>query len=232
MDFYVALYSATVFIGTTIQYLSPPSPSFFSDKRNPLNKIFVKNGWAWTSIPLLVFMLLTALQSRNRGSSIDKFVIRWVGATLYWFILTQWFFGHSVFDRVRYSTAACEIDRSVKYGVSGKACAGSGGNFWEFDISGHCFLLIHASLFIISELKNALRIRRLVNATPAVRVPFRKMVVLLQDLIGGGLVVLLGLWFIMLCSTSLYFHHWNEKALGTLFGSLYFIVVRGIRNYF
>lgn len=41
----ISLYIAIIVGGTIIQHMSDVPPSPFSDKRNPLNTVFVKLGW-------------------------------------------------------------------------------------------------------------------------------------------------------------------------------------------
>lgn len=56
-----AIYVTVVLVGTIVQHLVEIPPSSFSDKRNPLNTIFVKMGWVGTRARTCVSHLLYQL---------------------------------------------------------------------------------------------------------------------------------------------------------------------------
>ena len=97
-------------------------------------------------------------------------------------------------------------------------CKRYGGSWSGFDISGHCFLLIHATLFILEELQDYCR-----------RPPFRPSGQSLFLTYSRASVVAFALllsvcWLGMLTVTCLYFHTLWEKVWGVLFGFLFWIV--------
>ncbi|TPX61898.1 hypothetical protein PhCBS80983_g00872 [Powellomyces hirtus] len=208
------LYPVTVFIGSLVHSILPLPETIFSDKRNPLNQYFAKRGWFWTGLSLLLFILLSSPANRRLRAT-----YRWALATLYWVVFAQWAFGHSVFDRVLMMSGTCSIEG---HGLP-KVCKTNGGEWMGFDVSGHCFLLIHMSLFIYEELQ------LLVLPTPGTSsktnpapptnlskpfLPHPTLTAILSSI----LVFLLLLWYVMLMATSVYFHSWQEKIAGTLAG--------------
>ena len=83
------IYPATLLIAGTFSLLSPSpaaSSSYFSLKTNFFNVVFVKYGWAWTTLAF-------ALHLRRVRASRSKAVIRWGLATVWWILVTQWCFG-------------------------------------------------------------------------------------------------------------------------------------------
>eukprot|EP00158_Paraphelidium_tribonemae_P001366 Partr_v1_DN24310_c0_g1_i2_m31858 putative Fat storage-inducing transmembrane protein len=188
-------------------------PEFLFDNGNVLNKYFVKLGWAWTSAPIVA---LTLMQSRR--SKISSGLMRIMLATLYWFIMVKWCFGASVFDRVfaAWPYASCDIpDRRIVAISSHQECVNSGWEWISFDISGHCFLLSHASLFIWEELFQHLKI------TSA-----RQSFLGLKRALAGFSFGISMLWMFMLVITSLIFHTVHEKIIGLAFGTAYWFVTR------
>lgn len=135
------------------------SPSYFARKSNIFNVYFVKRGWAWVTITFVVFLFshpaTTSAQQRTRG------LLRWGLATIWWVLVTQWCFGPPIIDRsFRFTGGKCELvnakmDAGVASGkdiFTGVACKAAGGQ-WRggHDISGHVFLLVLGSYFLVQE---------------------------------------------------------------------------------
>ncbi|KAJ3290713.1 hypothetical protein HK104_006563 [Borealophlyctis nickersoniae] len=208
-------YVGTVLFGSLIQALVNLPMTVFNDKRNPLNVYFVKSGWGWTSVPLLLFAPMAAYHaslgkpSPRRQSAVINSLLRFTASTLYWVIFTQWFFGPSILDRVYIGTGS---------------------------------LLIHASLTIYEELRVISSTAR--GAPPAIPNgpstpsknprssqptttngeigPYYQVA---EALLSSFLIFILLLWWVMLCATSLYFHSWKEKTVGTLIGLAMWVVM-------
>lgn len=160
----VLIYPLTLVLAGAF-YLLSPSPavnsSYFSKKSNIPNILFVKFGWAWTSAVFLLHL-------RRVRSSHSKALLRWGLATVWWILITQWCFGPPVMDRTFLVTGGtCKMLSvgAIPEGMSaprrvftGAACKVAGGN-WSggHDLSGHVFLLTHASLFLWSEVLPFLR---------------------------------------------------------------------------
>ncbi|KXS19877.1 hypothetical protein M427DRAFT_52717 [Gonapodya prolifera JEL478] len=149
------VYILTVLLGTVLSWTlgiveSADPVATKAAKRGWLNAVFVKWGWSWTTLPLLALAILPSLPPPFPPGS-WRAPLRWALATAYWFFLTQWFFGHAVFDRVLHAGAArCERDPHL-YGTA-RSCKKGGHEWLGFDISGHTFLLVHASLVLLEEL--------------------------------------------------------------------------------
>jgi Inositol phospholipid synthesis and fat-storage-inducing TM len=201
-----SVYPLALVAGSVFSLFSPSeasTTSYFSQKHNIFNTLFVKYGWLWTT---LVFMIHL---SRLRSSSKPKALLRYGLATFWWVAITQWFFGPPIMDRTFLITGGTchlvandparareEMDMShARLFATSAACKVAGGD-WRggHDLSGHVFLLTHASLFLWSEV----------------------LPVLNFEGVGGwesmGVLGLLALWFWMLLMTGIYFHTWREKV--------------------
>ncbi|OAQ26291.1 hypothetical protein K457DRAFT_47904, partial [Linnemannia elongata AG-77] len=209
------IFPVTLLFGSLFGYIGGDQPSYFSNKRNILNMVFVKNGWGWTSITFLVYIAVVfgkALmnQQDNSFNTTPVALVRWGLATLYWWLISQWFFGPGLFDRVFVMTGgSCSIDGHW----SQYHCRRQGGN-WAggVDISGHMFLLTHAWLFLMEELSIFLNVPEAWTALQNRRTA--KYAV-------WGILALTGLWWWMLLMTSVYYHHLAEKLTGLFFGVLF-----------
>ncbi|KAF8982979.1 hypothetical protein BGZ46_000259 [Entomortierella lignicola] len=247
------VFPLTLILGSLFGTIGGGHPSYFSNKRNIINILFVKNGWGWTTIAFFVYLAVVygkalikeehntqlteesahnsngAPRTRTRsteasqpavGSSsvtsrvpsdiIVRALARWGLATAYWWVISQWFFGPGLFDRLFVLTGgACSVD-----GYWSQYTCRSQGGLWAggVDISGHMFLLSHAWLFLMEELSVFMNVP---DAWPTVeRRPAAKYAVL-------GVVGLCGLWWWMSLMTSVYYHHLAEKLTGLFFGMVF-----------
>lgn len=203
MDLLTAtLYPLTLLAGSLFSSLSPSdasSTSYFSQKHNIFNVLFVKRGWLWTTCAFLLHAWYLRRSSKPRA------IFRYGLATLWWVFVTQWFFGPPIMDRTFLFTggtcAAVATHAEHTVGIlaavaTSTACKVAGG-VWSggHDLSGHTFLLTHASMFLWSEV------------APTV-------------VTGGrgwhrgtwGVLVVLSVWWWMLLMTGVYFHTWREKV--------------------
>ncbi|KAL8863503.1 MAG: hypothetical protein Q9178_000184 [Gyalolechia marmorata] len=143
-------------------------------------------------------------------------VLRWVAVTLWWMVVTQWFFGPALIDRgFRFTGGQCELMRSdaarqemgdVREFVTGAACKIAGGE-WKggHDISGHVFILVLGSASLVLEALGAIVNNSRTGSEGK------------QQRLGWGWgivssVVGMSLW--MLLMTAAYFHTWFEKFTG------------------
>lgn len=276
------IFPVTLLAGSAFGIVAGNTPSYFSNKRNILNMLFVKNGWGWTSLVFLLYIGIVfgeALIQKNRSTVqglqhyrasgadthsacqessssssssssnetrtshlrsplsgpgrnvvgrpskvIVKALVRWGLATLYWWLISQWFFGPGIFDRVFVLTGgSCSVDGHwSQYHCRRNNGLWSGG----VDISGHMFLLTHAWLFLMEELSVFLNVPQAWAN--------------LQNRRGARYAVytvaaLCSLWWWMLLMTSVYYHHLTEKLTGLFFGVFFwfcFYVVLYKKNTF
>ncbi|KAI2630637.1 Fat storage-inducing transmembrane protein [Hypoxylon sp. NC1633] len=90
-----------------------------------------------------------------------KAVLRWALVTGWWVLVTQWCFGAPIIDRgFRFTGGKCEDAREALFDgtadgadvFTAAACRAAGGR-WSggHDISGHVFLLVLGSFFLLQE---------------------------------------------------------------------------------
>ncbi|KAK6510348.1 hypothetical protein TWF506_009462 [Arthrobotrys conoides] len=216
------IYPATIVLGSLFSIISPigQSASYFSRKNNIFNVLFVKIGWFWTTVAFLVHV--ANLRHPNVTHTRSKALVRWGLATLVWVLVTQWFFGPPLMDRTftvtggscrpSYDTQSLALAAKSEQAFTSAACKGVGGK-WDggHDLSGHAFMLTHASLFLWAE-----TLPRLVDSMWRGTVGPRNLTPLMAEWFGVHWFVwgILGLWWWMLLMTSVYFHTWPEKVSG------------------
>ncbi|KAI0480491.1 inositol phospholipid synthesis and fat-storage-inducing TM-domain-containing protein [Xylariaceae sp. FL0804] len=251
-------------------HVQAQAPSYFARKNNLFNVLFVKRGWAWVTVAFAAFALShPALRRRARGAlmnnnnnnnvlALARAWARWALVTGWWILVTQWCFGPPIIDRgFRYTGGRCAVAvealsaeegltaDTVGDALTAAACRASGGR-WSggHDISGHVFLLVLGSAFLLQEVGwVALRARAReersvvmpdgavkgagVEAAPAVTTTTTTTVTMEAAIderdigLGGkfaaGVVVMC--WW-MLLMTAIYFHTWFEKFTGLMTASL------------
>lgn len=197
LSVYALIIAVGSFYGHFISY-EPGTTPFFAHKRNFLNVFFVKAGWAWFS---LAFWLSVFARNPRR---IVKSAFNYTLGTLYWLFFTQWLRGPPLMDRIFVHTGGfCQqnVTEAATH-LSSSMCKQAGGQWvGGHDPSGHVFILVHTSMLLWTELLPSIHAKRhslLELAAPC---------------------VLMGLWAVMLFTTSLYFHSFIEKTTGLFFGS-------------
>lgn len=220
------------------------APSYFARKSNIFNVFFVKRGWGWTTVGFFAF-LFSHPSTGTPGFVLNprrvQAALRWAAVTAFWVLVTQWCFGPPIIDRgFRWTGGRCELaqrevhmggaDASVGEMVTAVACKAAGGK-WKggHDISGHVFLLVLGSSFLIQEVAWPLirwtgwvnEERSVVMADGALKsvnveseAPVGEGAGSTTGLgLGGKLavsIIALSLW--MLLMTAIYFHTWFEKV--------------------
>ena len=254
----LSVYPVTLVLGSVFSLLDPsaraapynasiqshPShlaPSYFAQKRNLFNVLFVKIGWFWTSLAFLVFLFSHPSMGPPGAPILTprrvRAACRWLLVTVWWIVVTQWFFGPPLMDRAFTLTGGqCELvaiqPDSMSEGrrlLTSAACKLAGGK-WQggYDISGHVFLLVLGGLFLWLEVLHVagLRDERIVvggsgaahsGEVRSAEVEKTEMESRQQGHSEWGIgiravlvVILLGWW--MLLMTAAYFHTWSEKV--------------------
>ncbi|KAL1883599.1 hypothetical protein Plec18167_002606 [Paecilomyces lecythidis] len=144
------------------------SVNYFARKNNIFNLYFVKIGWLWTTLAFVALLLTQPAytNSRARGRKTVQALARYGIVTLAWILTTQWFFGPAIVDRSFVLTGGrCEDVRPRTPGdpaselnavFTAAACKAAGGA-WRggHDVSGHVFMLVLASAFLVFEVWGA-----------------------------------------------------------------------------
>lgn len=240
----VYIYLGSLFLISLIGDFTPYPRTYFARSDNFLNVYFVKFGWAWTLALSVPFMVLTSrvMCCGDNNRIIKNHLPRICIATFFWFFWTK------TFNWIEYSYGRCNVR-----GFDSKPSCLKGGHFWNgFDISGHAFILIYASLVLIEEarpiigweyIEEHLRNEEYNRATKTTSVtnPLRnltnnqlKQLKLFYEkhtahirLLFLGMTVLHVLWDIMLLCTMLYYHKMIEKIIsGIVAVATWFITYR------
>lgn len=214
------------------------APSYFARKDNIFNVVFVKRGWGWITAAFVVFLLThPALASPAKKA---RAALRWALVTGWWIMVTQWCFGPALIDRgFRFTGGKCNVaEEAVFEGSADRvelltavACRAAGGK-WSggHDISGHVFLLVLGTWFLLQEVgwvliragglrgKDERTILMEDGAVKGASVEAEKDTEVQSGLGFGGkfAMVLVGLCWWMLLMTAIYFHTWFEKLTGLL----------------
>lgn len=128
-------------------------PSYFSNKRNVVNMIFVKWGWAWTFFSLGSFIILsTYIYTGANKRLLRAHLMRLLVGSACWYVCT------GVFGTIESSIGSCynlngTILKTPAMSFNRRSCRQLKGFWLGFDISGHCFLLTMCNLFILEELR-------------------------------------------------------------------------------
>ncbi|KYK56467.1 uncharacterized protein DCS_03467 [Drechmeria coniospora] len=214
-------------------------PSYFARKSNVFNIVFVKRGWGWTTFAFVFFLFTHPSGGGGGGGGFDltprrfRAGLRWALVTAWWFFVTQWCFGAPIIDRgFRWTGGRCE--RAHHAGAAGEtitavACKAAGGR-WAggHDISGHVFLLVLATAFLMNEVGwSVLRWSGLRDEERCVIMPdgaLKSANVEADAPVAQGegslslgpagkmAVAVAGLNLWMLLMTAIYFHTWFEKV--------------------
>ena len=132
-----------------------PLGIFFDSLTTKINKIFVKGGWIVAgviiiSVQAFYISLLMARRDRvpallfMRNLEIWKMITIEVGVLIFstvYFLLCTW-----IFNKIANETGSCTSSNSFSFPVSKNDCQAV---FRGFDISGHCFLIVHSCLLAL-----------------------------------------------------------------------------------
>jgi hypothetical protein len=158
---------ASPYSATSQSHVHEFAPSYFAQKSNLFNVLFVKRGWFWVTISYFLFLFTHPSTGPSQQPALTpkrlQGVIRWGIVTVWWIFVTQWFFGPAIIDRGFTLTGGqCELVRDAEAGkvemhdtrqfLTSIACKAVGGK-WKggHDISGHVFILVLGSMFLLEE---------------------------------------------------------------------------------
>jgi hypothetical protein len=201
----VALLYPTVMLMGQLIRMTPQEETYFANKKNLFNVIFVKRAWLWTTIAFcgLAYSQINGASPARKQILVAQVAIRYTTATLWWIFYAQWFFGLPLMDRAFVLSGGMCSGVEVEVPISSAGCRRLGGKWvGGYDPSGHAFLLVHASLFLWLEIFAVLRDNK-GRPTPVTA----KLA-----------TILVVLWAWMLLMTSIYFHSLFEKIVGLFFG--------------
>ncbi|OJD15733.1 hypothetical protein AJ78_04031 [Emergomyces pasteurianus Ep9510] len=218
--------------------------NYFARKGNIFNVYFVKVGWLWTTLAFISLLLTQPafnggrLSTNVRLKRVGQATLRYLLVTSAWWLTTQWFFGPGLIDRSFVATGGrCEASilpgptdsvSELAVLLTATTCKASGGAWTGgHDVSGHVFMLVLTSAFLVLELQGA--------SSAEVEMDERKGKH--QDLVQrvhyeiwarNFTLAVGGLSWWMLLMTAIWFHTWLEKvtgltlALGTVY-TVYFL---------
>jgi hypothetical protein len=139
----VAIYLGTLFLLSLIADVSTVPKMYLSRSDNIFNKFFVKFAWGWNLTLLAPFVgFTTYIYCCGQKQRIVKHhLLRILIATFFWWFWT------TLFNMIEATFGRCAHRQ-----FSTKGSCLQAGHVWNgFDVSGHTFILIYGSLFLIEE---------------------------------------------------------------------------------
>ncbi|KAH9060364.1 hypothetical protein EDB83DRAFT_2224293 [Lactarius deliciosus] len=205
----------------------------FASKRSPLNLIFLKWAWAWSTAAFLVLLVPTTSSPHPRRTL--RRLLQWALATAAWYACATSFFGPGLLARLAaLSGAECglHLGPGLFVPIPASFCAAGQpvtraahpelfplvlvfGPETDLDrpfvprlrrghdVSGHVFLLTLAALFLADQLRQTRKVAHVYART--------------------AVGALLALWVFSLWVTSVYFHSPSEKISGFFIGVACFV---------
>ncbi|KAK3086366.1 hypothetical protein FSP39_017451 [Pinctada imbricata] len=140
----IGVYLIGVMLGSVFADLVQLPKSYFSNKHNLLNQLFVKFGWGWTLCGLVYHIGLTSyVYTLGKWNMVKVHLLRLCIASFWWYTMTSLFL---------YVESVVGVCSDKKYFFR-DPCLKNGKAWLGFDISGHIFLLIHSLLTISEEVR-------------------------------------------------------------------------------
>jgi len=194
-------------------YSDLQSTSYLANAKSFPNQYFVKFAWGWTFSAVFLFMFVS--NYITTGSWFSDRTLKSSGrlavGTIVWYV-----FARIIFPYIEEATGVCEVS-----GLVTKRSCYMAGHFWRgFDISGHCFLLSWNNLFMVEESQGFFlnRKSKKVPVNQETHEAHQDSFKPYLEYLSCGLAFLILLGEIMILCTSLYFHTFMEKLIGTLCG--------------
>ncbi|RCK54776.1 FIT family protein scs3 [Candida viswanathii] len=237
-------------IGRIIHFAAPEEEvyNYYTNKRNVFNQVFVKRGWGWTTLVMVLFYSNVIYRARTGSSRIAvarKAAVHYVLATTWWVLFTQWCFGMPIMDKIFIWTGGkCRLDGTASVstehllhgsfietleniwestGITSYACRKvKGAWIGGHDPLGHVFLLIHSSLYMYLEtapyFPGFRQVRYNLNRLSGAHESMVSKIGVLWNTPLVFVGLLVALWWFMLLMTNIYFHLILEKLVGLVFG--------------
>lgn len=218
----VPILLAIVVLGTACQaYGVVPPETVFSRRGNPINRYLVKLSWMWT----LIFLIPAVSISSVLYSATYRTALRHMGRVAVGHV--TWYCTTWLIDSVDNGLGTCSVG-GIK---TAKSCVTSGHEWSGFDISGHIFMLFYCIFLITEEVYNiskavwgryedALsREKCVLEKKGDLEYWLRKLHHLsgyLVEVLQWYALALVLIWTFMLLMTSLYYHTFMEKLIGSL----------------
>ena len=142
----IGIYMCGVLIGSVISDVVAFPKTYFSEKGNILNKVFVSFGYGWTFVLLFIYIFMTSFvyTCGDWKTVVRKHLTRLALSTFWWLALTKSFV---YIDSVVGTCSAKDLTHK-------RACLKAGKVWLGFDISGHVFLLMLNLLTVSEEVKS------------------------------------------------------------------------------
>lgn len=230
----IGFYLCIVSIGSVYFDIFRMPSSYFSNKYNILNQLFVKWAWGWTFSLLFCFIVTTSyVYTGGNTAKMRRHILRLFVGTIWWYICT------GIFHTIENETGNCHVKIDNRYSLdisipNKRICKQKNGAWLGFDISGHGFLLVLCNMWIFEEVKilnlwhrfdrfvlsNSESVRSsnsLVSANDIANIKrfYRKLNVNIK-IVTAILSLLTILWDVMLICTIIYFHNMPSKLTGVL----------------
>ncbi|KAM9896381.1 hypothetical protein OXX69_010676 [Metschnikowia pulcherrima] len=222
------------FIFLAIYILTLPLSSFGASHRavisnNPLfqgaNSIFIADyGDIWLAAGFLAHTLCAYLQLKtSKFNLLANRILKYLLHSTFSVLFNVWFFGPSIVERLNVATGG-HCTKSGPSAQSMSECRRNPTSSWVdgFDISGHYYFVVTSSLLLMDAIMRTETHKSVTVQESALNYSAQDHSILRQraqkasKVVSICAVVLMTIWVMEFCVTSVFFHTAWEKALGLL----------------
>ncbi|XP_069944413.1 acyl-coenzyme A diphosphatase FITM2 isoform X2 [Cherax quadricarinatus] len=209
-----------------------PHIEVLTGKHSVLNEVFVKKGWGITLSVFVTYQLLSLSLHIKWKANLKQLCVRALITTFFFFIWCV-----VIFQEIEKYMETCTLN-DMRVVLTKRECLKLDGHVYDsYDISGHSYLMTYCVLIMMEESKEILYflcLGRVLNGAPPLNT-FEKIscpkleekeIKILQSRfsIMSPLVVLSFvcvcllclLWDFMYIITTIYYHTFSEKVIGTM----------------
>ncbi|XP_068213720.1 acyl-coenzyme A diphosphatase FITM2-like [Palaemon carinicauda] len=227
----VMYYILSLCIFSMLKETHPSHLDILTGKHSILNQVFVKLGWLWTSSIFALYGLLSLSIHKKPFPILGRLCVRYVVTTLIFYIWCA-----VIFPMVESYTGACLHKRIQVFDITKRECLKRRGYEYDsFDISGHSYLMTYCVLILMEESKESLYFLQLSRYLRKAEIPVKdsdhplldrneaaqletnfnvmRPIILISYLAVFFLCIL---WDFMLIITTIYYHTFSEKVLGSI----------------